>query len=103
GDQHLHRTAPASAAPEQQDLVGPTQRLGDGLVETLPFWLTLAVSPFMGGMQVLFVPVRVVGSDTHRYGPVDLGAVDLCFLMVDDHQQMRGSVSFRHDSILPLS
>jgi hypothetical protein len=41
GKQHLHRTAPACAAPEQQNLFGPSQRLGDGLVETLPLWLTV--------------------------------------------------------------
>jgi hypothetical protein len=96
GDQHLHRTAPACAASEQQNLVGPTERLGDGFVETLPFWLTLAVRPFMSGMQVLSVPVRVVRGDPFRYGPVNLGAVDTCFLVVDDHQQVR-AVAFLSD------
>jgi len=37
GQQLLNRTAPARAAPERQDLFRPSQRLGDGLVETLPF------------------------------------------------------------------
>ena len=39
-------------------------------------------------MQVPAVPMWVVGDETHGDGPVDLGAVDPCFLMVDDHQQM---------------
>jgi hypothetical protein len=57
GEQLIHRTAPARAAPEQQNLFGPSQRLGDGLVETLPFWLALAVSPLVGGVQVSAVTV----------------------------------------------
>jgi hypothetical protein len=33
--------------------------------------------------------VRVVRKKTHGNGPVDLGTVDSCFLMVDEHQQVR--------------
>ena len=54
----------------------------------------------MSGMQVPTVPVRIVGDNTLRYGPANLGAVDACFLVVDDYQQVREClplVRCRHD------
>jgi len=87
GEQLLHRTTPARSAPEQQNLFGSLHRLGDGLVETLPFRLTFAISRLMGGMQVFSVSVRIVGCNPHGYSPVNLGTVDSCFVVVFDHQQ----------------
>jgi hypothetical protein len=57
-------------------------------------------------MQVATESVRVVGGNPHRYGPVDLGAINPGFLVVDDDQKLRyrlGRIRTRHESILLLA